>query len=81
MLVRDLEKTAAREELSFMSKALRGVDIKDSSESASVFLKPLAVTGFRHKRHKRQYLMSFLVFTPQGQHSPQKPPLQKSAIL
>ena len=57
------EKDSRAGKTVFMSKALRGKRQKDIVEPLNVFFKSLAKTGFRHKRHKRQYLMSFLVFS------------------
>jgi len=74
------EKDSRAGKTVFMSKALRGGRQKDISGLLSVFFKSRAMTGFRHKRHKRQYLMSFLVFSLQGRIT-KKSSLQKSAIL
>lgn len=52
-----------------MSIALQGVDVKDTFKRPSVFSKDLAITAFGHKRHKRQYLMCFLIL-PAGLSRP-----------
>jgi hypothetical protein len=55
------EKDTRGGESVFMSKALPGLRQKDIRELTSVFFKPIDMTSFRHKRHKRQYPRPFLV--------------------